>query len=184
MLLAPFGTSMGQQIPAPVLLSVFAVVMGFVGWRMWRRRPDMVIVPGPCVTEGGAKLGPSCYARLGAAGAAAGVLSGLFGIGGGFIIVPVLIYVTGMSIHRAVATSLLVIFLIALTAVASSALHGLRFPMPLSAFFVGGGFAGMLLGSGCRSRFSGKTLQNIFAVGMWLLAAYMIVRNGASLVRP
>lgn len=41
----------------------------------------------------------------GGGGAAAGLLSGLFGVGGGFIVLPALLFVTGMDIRRAVATS-------------------------------------------------------------------------------
>jgi uncharacterized membrane protein YfcA len=177
MALAPVGTWIGHFVPPAVLLSVFAIMMALVGWRMWMGKPGASIDPGPCVLLGNGKLGPGCYVRLTAGGAAAGLLSGLFGIGGGFIIVPVLLYVTGMSIHRAVATSLMVIFLISVSGVAASVAHGQHFPMPLSILFVGGGFAGMLLGSRWRTRLSGAALQHVFAIGMWLVAAYMLARN-------
>jgi uncharacterized protein len=176
MLFAPLGLWLGRYVPAAVLLSVFAVLMSFVGWRMWRGKAETDSEPGPCVARGG-KLGPGCYTRLTAAGAGAGVLSGLFGIGGGFVIVPALLYVTGTSIHRAVATSLLVIFLISLSGVTAAVLHGQAFPMPVSALFIAGGFAGMLLGSRWRSRLSGDALRKVFAAAMWLVAAYMLARN-------
>jgi len=160
-----------------VLLAVFAMLMAFVGWRMWLGRPGATIEPGPCVTNGRGKLGPGCHVRLSSAGAVAGSLSGLFGVGGGFIIVPVLIYVTGMGIHRAVATSLLVIFLISVSGVTASLLHGQNFPMPLTLTFLLGGIAGMLVGSAWRSRISRESLQKIFAFGMWGVATYMLIRN-------
>jgi uncharacterized membrane protein YfcA len=182
MLLAPLGTSLGHLIPPALLLSSFALLMAYVGVRMWRgRKTTAAVKPGRCVTDGGENFGSECYLRLGAAGAAAGLLSGLFGVGGGFIIVPALLFVTGMSIHRAVATSLMVIFLIALSGVTAHLVHGQQFPMPLSVIFLGGGIAGMLLGGKLRARLSGPALQKVFAIGMWIVAAYMLIRNLPSL---
>ena len=177
MALAPAGAWLGTKISAALLLSTFALLMAFVGIRMWRGKPGTDVATGPCVARPGGGLGPGCYVRLSLAGCAAGLMSGLFGVGGGFIIVPALLYVTGMSIHRAVATSLLVIFLISLSGVAAHVAHGQQFPMPVTALFIGGGFAGMFAGGALRTRLSGPALQRLFAVGMWLVAAYMLARN-------
>ena len=177
MAFAPVGGWFGGFIAPAVLLSVFAILMIYIGWRTWRGKTEAEGEPGPCVLGPGARLGPGCYSRLICAGAAAGLLSGLFGVGGGFIIVPGLLYVTGTSIHRAIATSLLVIFLISAAAVATSIIRGQAFPMPLSALFVGGGFAGMFLGSAARVRLNGPALRKVFAVAMWLVGLYLLVRN-------
>jgi uncharacterized membrane protein YfcA len=182
--LAPAGAWLGTKVSAALLICAFAVLMAIVGTRMWRGKAGAGLVPGPCVTRPGGGLGPGCYARLTAAGCAAGLLSGLFGVGGGFIIVPALLYVTGMSIHRAVATSLLVIFLISLSGVAAHLAHGQVFPMPLTALFVGGGFAGMFAGNALRARLPTRALQKVFAVGMWAVAAYMLVRDLPGFIRP
>ena len=69
-----------------------------------------------------------------------GVLSGMFGVGGGFVIVPALVMFSGMAIHQAVGTSLFVIVLVSISGVAShygerqrivvgnnTAIHGRRF---------------------------------------------------------
>ena len=183
MLLAPAGAWLGAKLPSPLLLSAFAVLMAIVGTRMWLGKPGAAIEPGPCVTRIDGGFGPGCYARLTVAGSAAGLLSGLFGVGGGFVIVPALLYVTGMSIHRAVATSLLVIFLISLSGVAAHIAHGQQFPMPVTAFFVGGGFAGMFAGNALRARLPAPVLQKVFAAGMWIVAAYMLARNLPSFSR-
>jgi len=177
MALAPAGAWLGTSVSTALLLSTFAVLMAFVGTRMWRGKAGADVVPGPCVARPGGGFGPGCYVRLAAAGCAAGLMSGLFGVGGGFIIVPALLYVTGMSIHRAVATSLLVIFLISLSGVAAHVAHGQQFPMPITALFIGGGFAGMFAGNALRTRLPASVLQKVFAVGMWLVAAYMLARN-------
>ena len=177
MVLAPLGAWIGTKVSPALLLSAFALIMAFIGLRMWRGKVETGTVPGPCTVRPGGGLGPGCYVRLSLAGCAAGLMSGLFGVGGGFIIVPALLYVTGMSIHRAVATSLLVIFLISLSGLAAHLAHGQQFPMPVTALVIGGGFAGMFVGGALRSRLSGAALQRVFAIGMWFVAAYMLARN-------
>lgn len=177
MVVTPAGAWLAGRVAPAILLSAFSMLMLYVGVRMWRGKAVRTVVPGPCVSRGFGWLGPGCYLRLAAAGAATGMLSGLFGVGGGFIIVPSLLYVTGMSIHRAVSTSLMVIFLVSLSGVASHALQGQRFPMPLSALFVVGGFLGMLGGGSLRGQLSGPTLQRTFGIGMWLVAAYILGKN-------
>ncbi|RBP38188.1 hypothetical protein DES53_112186 [Roseimicrobium gellanilyticum] len=178
MITAQLGTTLGRHIAPALLLSTFAVLMGYVGWRMWRGRADDEQPENSrCIARGPGRFGVECYLRLGGGGAVAGLLSGLFGVGGGFIIVPTLLMVTGMSIHSAVATSLLVIFLISLSGVAAHVAHGQLFPMPLSLVFVTGGIAGMLLGNAMRARLSGQGLQRVFALGMWLVAIWMLAKN-------
>ncbi len=184
MAFAPLGVWIGRFIPPAMLLCVFALLMAFVGWRMWSGKAETDGATGSCVSRGGRGLRPGCHLRLIAAGAAAGVLSGLFGIGGGFIIVPALLYVTGTSIHRAVATSLLAIFLISIAGVAANLLQGQAFPMPVSALFVVGGFLGMLVGGGVRSRLSGPALRKVFATAMWLVGAWMLTQNLPALTSP
>jgi uncharacterized membrane protein YfcA len=174
---APVGTWVGHSIPSSVILSCFAILMTFVGWRMWMGKADAAGEVGPCVIRGNGKPGPGCYTRLAGAGAAAGLLSGLFGVGGGFIIVPALLYVTGTTIHRAVATSLLVIFLISLSGVAANLVSGQVFPMPVSVLFLAGGLLGMVAGGAVRSKLSGPALRKVFAIAMWLVGAYMLLQN-------
>ncbi len=177
MAFAPLGIRIGHHLAPALLLSVFALLMTYVGWRMWRGKADGDPATGPCVVRNGGRLSGQCYVRLILAGAVAGLLSGLFGIGGGFVIVPALIYVTGTSIHRAVATSLLAIFLISASGVTAHLIQGQQFPMPLSALFVAGGFLGMLLGGAMGKRLSGPALRKVFAVAMWGIGLYMLVRR-------
>jgi uncharacterized membrane protein YfcA len=177
MLFAPLGSWMGGFVSSAWLLSVFALLMGFVGWRMWSGKAETTDTPGPCVLLGNGRLGPGCHARLSAAGALTGVLSGLFGVGGGFVIVPALLYVTGTSIHRAVATSLLVVFLISISGVAAKLAQGLEFPMPLALVFPLGGLAGMMAGDALRSRLGGPVLRRVFAAAMWAVAAWMLFQR-------
>ncbi|MFN0129458.1 MAG: sulfite exporter TauE/SafE family protein [Verrucomicrobiales bacterium] len=181
MLVAPAGAWLGRRLPPAVLLSAFAILMLVVGIRMWRRRPAGGTTPGACF-PGGGRPGWACYGRLAAAGTAAGVLSGLFGVGGGFIIVPALLYVTGMGVHRAIATSLLVILLISLAGVAGSLTPGHDWPWRLAGFFMVGGLGGMAGGSAIRNRLPPRQLQQVFAIAMWLVAVFMLAKNVPSLI--
>lgn len=177
MALAPLGTWIGRAVPGPWLLTGFALLMSYLAWRMWTGLAEEGGDPGPCTVRPGGGLGPGCYARLTGGGAVAGILSGLFGVGGGFIIVHGLMYVTGMALHRAVATSLLVIFLISIAGVASHVAHGLEFPPLLTGLFLAGGLAGMVAGQGLRARLGGPTLRRVFAAAMWAVAALLLARS-------
>jgi uncharacterized protein len=177
MLFAPMGTWIGQFISPAALMTIFALLMAFVGWRMWSGKAENSDAVGPCVAQGNGRLRSGCYTRLSLAGAAAGILSGIFGIGGGFVIVPALLYVTGTTIHRAVATSLMVIFLIALSGVGANIFLGQLFPMPVSAMFLSGGLIGMIAGAAIRKKLSGPSLRQTFAIAMWLVGAYIIFKN-------
>jgi uncharacterized membrane protein YfcA len=114
---------------------------------------------------------------LGAIGLATGVLSGLFGVGGGFIIVPALVFFSGMGMQRAIGTSLLVITLISAAGTASHLLAGKDLPLDTTVLFASGGVAGLFGGSGLAHRLAGSTLQKVFAAAILLVALFIIVRT-------
>jgi uncharacterized membrane protein YfcA len=172
---APFGSAIGRRLPETLTLTGFALLMGIVGARMWRRQERASLRQtheAHC-----ANLTPQRVAIVLATGLLVGVLSGIFGVGGGFIIVPALIFVTGIPIHRAITTSLLVIAVICASGVISNSLAGEELPLRLTTLFIGGGFLGMIPGSRLRSRLSGPGLNRLFAVSMWAVAVFLIVKN-------
>jgi uncharacterized membrane protein YfcA len=114
---------------------------------------------------------------LTAAGLVTGVLSGLFGVGGGFVIVPALVFVSGLDIHRAVATSLLVIALVSAAGVASYLAAGRDLPWESTGLFVVGGTAGMGLGTLAAGRISGPGLQKLFAAAMLAVAVFIVTKS-------
>ena len=130
---------------------LFAVLMLGIAWLMWHKAEPPVIFDenddaGPSCRrnpEGKLKLTSRCAVVLLGVGLLTGILSGLFGVGGGFVIVPALVFFTGMGIHRAVATSLLVIVMVSISGVASHSLAGEGISWPVTAMFVVGGVGGL-----------------------------------------
>ncbi len=80
--------------------------------------PICVLAP-----DGQLRFSTPCAAVLSVIGIGTGFLSGMFGIGGGFLIVPALVLVTRMGVHRAVATSLLIIAAIGSSGAVSALFH-------------------------------------------------------------
>ena len=111
--------------------------------------------------------------RLALVGAAAGLLSGLLGIGGGIIIVPGLMWAAGLDRHTASGTSLVAILPIAIVAAATYALapNG-AFDVEASAIFVVGSLIGAVLGARLNARVSERSLQ----LGMAVIAGVFGLR--------
>src|SRR6266516_130003 len=106
-------------------------------------------------------------------GAIVGFSLVLTGGGGSIFAVPLLVYGLGIDIHRAIATSLFVIAVISISAVASHLFGGQRVPAVTTTLFSVGGLVGLSAGSLLGERFSGPILQKVFAIAMLLMAAFM-----------
>ncbi|MFT5327400.1 MAG: putative membrane protein YfcA, partial [Planctomycetaceae bacterium] len=109
----------------------------------------------------------------GLVGLTAGFLSGMFGVGGGFVIVPALVLFSGMPIHKAVATSLLVIVLVSVSGVASHFAAGRGISLEITGLFVLGGVVGMSLGRVVSERLPAAILQRVFASGIVAVAVFV-----------
>ncbi len=131
--------------------------------------------------EGKLRLTSQCAMLLGVVGLGAGVLSGLFGVGGGFIIVPALVMFSGMGIQRAIGTSLLVITLISASGTASHLLAGKDLTLSTAGLFTLGSIAGLFAGSGLAQRLAGPTLQRVFAAAIVLVATVRHVSHPLAL---
>lgn len=195
MLGAPVGSYLAKLVPENVLLLMFAVLMLGVAQRMWSKAGNPKLVSGLCTTEtapgvdrsacqrdsdGALRLTSRCARLLVLVGLMTGVLAGMFGVGGGFVIVPALVIFSGMAIHRAVGTSLLVIVLVSISGVASHIASGNELSWALTLQFMLGGFIGMWLGSLTAKRLAGPTLQKIFSIAVVLVAAFMIFKSVVS----
>lgn len=169
---APVGAWIGQQLAPAVLMGLFSLILCIAAARMWTSaRHKGETVPGACATGA---LSRRCTLVLAAAGLFTGMLSGAFGVGGGFVIVPVLVLATTMEIRRAAATSLLVISLISAAALISVTLHGQSFNTNIAVPFLGGGLLGMALGTALARRLPDTKLQQGFAVMMLGVALFTL----------
>lgn len=193
MLGAPIGAWIAGQIPEPILLLMFAGLMIVVAVRMWRQASVPQATDVTCSVPAD-KDGPTC--RRDAAGAlilssrcaqlllfvgvVTGILAGMFGVGGGFVIVPALVLFSGMSIYRAVGTSLMVISLVSVSGVTSHLLAGRDVPFVTTSLFIVGGVAGLLLGNLVGRKLSGPALQKTFVVAILLIAAFIVGRSVAA----
>jgi uncharacterized protein len=117
--------------------------------------------------------------RLALIGAAAGLLSGLLGIGGGIIIVPGLIWAAGLDRHTASGTSLVAILPIATVAAITYAVApGGAFDPEASAIFVVGSLAGAVLGARVNARVSERALRTAMAVLTLVFGLRLVVPLG------
>lgn len=164
-----FGSTLGKAMDGHRLLALFALLMLVVAVLMLRGRhggaPDRYPLP-------------HSVPRLAAVGLGAGGLSGFFGIGGGFLVVPGLMFASGMEIINAIGTSLFAVGTFALTTAGNYAASGLV-DWRIAAEFIGGGVLGGWLGAlGARrlARTRGA-LNAIFAGVVVLVALYMLYRS-------
>lgn len=188
MLCAPVGALLADRLPEAVLLGLFAMLMLVIAVRMWRKAADSTFSM-PIITEddagptcrrdpqGKLRLTSQCAMLLGLIGLGAGVLSGLFGVGGGFIIVPALVMFSGMGMQRAIGTSLLVITLISASGTASHLLAGKDLTLATAGLFTLGSVAGLFVSSSLAQRLAGPTLQKVFAAAIVAVALFVMVRT-------
>lgn len=167
---AVLGSQLGQRVAGQSLLALFALLMIVVGVMMLRR--------GAAIGNAEVVLGRDNAAKLALYGGATGMLSGFFGIGGGFLIVPGLIAATAMPIFNAMATSLLAVTAFGVTTAASYALVGLV-DWVVAAAFIAGGLAAALLGGRLATHLSIRrgALTKLFAGLIFAVAAYMLWRS-------
>ena len=175
MLGAVIGSNIGKATDGRLLLGLFGLIMITIGAAMLRRKST---VGDPFVNltrETAARLMP----RIGFAGMAVGAMSGFFGIGGGFLIVPGLIASTAMPMLNAVGSSLVSVSTFGATTAGNYAIDGMV-DWRVAGLFVVGGIAGGLVGISLASRLGqGKeTLRYVFS-GVVILVGVLIAGDGA-----
>ncbi len=168
------GSWLNHLAPARLVLLGFAVLMLAAATAMMHMR---VRDRSPGTTH--AILSP----RVVWAGLAVGVLTGFFGVGGGFLIVPALVLVLGLPMCEAVGTSLLVIALNAAAALAGYLRFG-GIDLGVTLLFVAGGAASAVLGSRLAGRADERRLRQGFATLIVLVAAYMLAHTLLGPARP
>lgn len=185
---APIGLWTSRQIPEHFLLFAFSLLVFLIAHRMWREtrhqasktpimktaveQSDIPIA----MTHGEGFLACGLDKKgvllIALVGLITGFLAGLFGVGGGFIIVPTLIILLGLSIHQAVATSLVIILFIGSSGFLSFLSAQDNMPTSILIQVVIGGVVGMVLGSFFSKYLTGEVLQRIFVFVLTSVALF------------
>ncbi|EXI65646.1 MAG: Sulfite exporter TauE/SafE [Candidatus Accumulibacter adjunctus] len=188
-LAAPAGVWLAQRIPNLPLTLAFALLLAWTGGRrLWRRRSPpraaAAAVDRPCRLDpasGRFDWNRRCARVLAGTGVLSGLLSGLLGVGGGFVIIPALGRHSDLPPASVVATSLGVMTLVAFGGVAAAALGG-SMVWPLALPFAGGAVAGLLLGRMLAARLAGERLQQGFAVLCLVVAGLLLGRVAVAVI--
>ena len=166
------GTWLNGAIVGRLLFSLFALSICLVAGlmtagqgRFWKRG---------LWTPLGAPVRARTIGTLGETGFVAGALVGLFGVGGGFMVVPLLMAAGRLSVHQAVATSLLVVPVTAGVGILAH-LRPVTPDWATTALFTVGGMAGAALGALFMVRVSGPALQSGFGYMLILLSLLMLL---------
>lgn len=194
MALAPLGVWLAQRLPTAPLMLLFSGVMGQSAWRMWRASRQPAALPStlgedpmlaeprrPCrlnPDEGRLTWTPPCARALAGIGMLSGLLSGLLGVGGGFVIVPALTRHTDISPRGIAATSLAVIALVSVGGISAAAGHG-TFDWAVAGPFGLGAAGALWLGRQVAQHLAGRRLQQIFAL---LCAGVAVAMAGQGLM--
>ncbi len=170
------GVRLNHLLPGALVLLLFAFVMLAAAVMMLRRRPTKG--ESGDVDCSGAR---QCI-RAGSVGAGVGFLTGFFGVGGGFLIVPALAGVLQLAMPLAVGTSLAVIALNSASGLFGNLLFG-HVELGLAVPLVAGGAVGIFAGSRLAGKLPERTLRQLFALLLVVLAGFLAVSNGLALWR-
>jgi uncharacterized membrane protein YfcA len=168
------GSSLGKAFDGQKLLLLFGLLMIVIATLMARKKSTAGTPDVRLTSASAARLLP----RLGVYGLLVGTLSGFFGIGGGFLIVPGLIAATDMPMIAAVGSSLVSVTAFGLTTAANYAVSGL-IDWPIAGLFIAGGIIGGLIGARIARILSagGETLRLIFAGVVATVGLYVVARG-------
>lgn len=171
---AALGAAAGKAMDGQRLLVLFGLAMIAVGGAMLLGKGD----GGDPTVRLTRVSAPVMLPWLLSTGLGAGLLSGFFGIGGGFLIVPALMLATGMPITNAVGTSLVAVTAFGLTTAGSYAHSGLV-DWTLVALMVSGGIGGTFIASRIGQHLATRKaiLTRIFAVGVVVVGVVVASRG-------
>ncbi len=171
---AILGSSLGKMVAGDKLLVLFALIMIIVGASMLRGQS---VEGDPAV-----RINRSIATRLTVIGFFTGALSGFFGIGGGFLIVPGIMLGSGMPILNAIGSSLFSVGTFGITTALSYAWSGLV-DWKISGLFIAGGVGGGIVGMKLAVRAARQRgmLTRIFAFVILAVALYMLFRSAQAI---
>lgn len=164
------GAWVSQFVPGALQLVVFAGIMGVAAWGMLRP---------PAIEDKPANV--RSLPLLIVAGIGVGLVTGFVGVGGGFLLVPALVFLAGLDMHRAVATSLVVIAINSASGfykqyeVVTAAGHALDWRI-IGLFVLVGGI-GSVLGNIAAGRISQRRLRQVFGLFLIAMGGFILWRT-------
>jgi uncharacterized membrane protein YfcA len=173
------GALLGVITPVVIQLSLFALVMYAAAWKMLRPAAPAQhksVGAAAVLAEDGLCHSADCLTKVAVHGVLVGVLTGLVGVGGGFLIVPALVLLSGLGMKQAIGTSLAIV---AVKSYAGFAGYAGAVPIdyPLMAVFTAVAVVGSFIGTRYANRISGDALKRGFAIFLMLVASYIIVNT-------
>jgi uncharacterized membrane protein YfcA len=166
MLVAYLSAGISKHISPEILLIAFALLMLGIGMMLLFRRAR--------------EESTSCTAKplllVVVSGAGVGLLTGILGVGGGFLVVPALVMLLGLPIQLAVGTSLVVIAMNSVAGLLGHVSSG-SFDWTVALVFVAAGLLGTFSGMKLSNRLSSSKLQKAFAVFVIALAFFLLFDN-------
>lgn len=188
------GARLGLQTPVVIQLGLFALVMYAAAWRMLKPvklNPAILNPAGALaasadeivVTSSGSVAFRSCHTivspcmgRIAVQGVGVGVLAGLVGVGGGFLIVPALVLLSGVPMKQAIGTSLAIVAAQSYAGFAGY-LGGVPIDYPLMAAFTGVTVLGSFMGMRFAGHISQLALKKAFAWFLVVVASYILLKS-------
>ncbi|WP_309569857.1 sulfite exporter TauE/SafE family protein [Deinococcus sp.] len=172
------GSALSAKLHGVAQLTLFAVVMLLAATFMFR----------PALPSGPQAAGRANLIGTAARGLGVGVLTGVVGVGGGFLIIPALVLLGGLPMELAVGTSLAIITLNSVTGLLKHAQQltgdGGSLNWHLIALFSVIGIAGSVLGARIGAGLSALSLRRGFAVFLVAMGAYVLAMNAPKLIHP
>jgi uncharacterized membrane protein YfcA len=164
------GSQLGLWTPTENLLILFAVFMTAIGILMIKIKATPAEI-----TRGKSGL-ILLKKNLSISGFSVGVLAGYFGIGGGFLIVPTMMYSGGLNIIQAIGTSLVSVSSFGLITAGRYLVAG-NIDFVISLLFVAGGVLGGYIGTKSSEKIHVTNLVRIFSILLFGVAAYIVIRT-------
>ena len=165
------GGNLAKFIPAGVLLVFFALIMFGTAFAMWRGRKESTSETG--------NVGPLPIPKILLEGLVVGVVTGLVGAGGGFLVVPALALLGGLPMPKAVGSSLVVIALKSFAGFAGYASHA-HVDTKLVGIVTAAAIVGSFFGSIVGKRVSQQHLRKGFSIFVFVMAIFLLYKQAAA----
>jgi len=170
------GALVGVVTPVVIQLSVFALVMYAAAWKMIKPSPQHKSVGAAAADCPDGHCDDLQYGHIALHGIAVGVLTGIVGVGGGFLIVPALVLLSGLSMKRAVGTSLSIVSLKSFAGFAGYA-GSVAIDYQLMGLFTAIAVVGSVAGSQLGHRLPADLLKKGFGGFLLLVASYILFKS-------